>query len=109
MRKKRSKKTLRLDDQLYVQIGCQAIREEVSTNILLEEGMLAVLKAYQRANRAKQARGRERVTRRNVSTTIDPKLYKELRLLAKTLGVTANVLVEDGIVRVLQRRRNEAE
>lgn len=43
------------------------------------------------------------MARKNINTTIDEDLYKEIRMLALKKGVNANDLIEEGMRYILER------
>ena len=106
MKKKRVKKTPSLNRTLYDRLRCLALDEGKGFNDLLEEGMESVLRAFQRPNPPRAVRSGSGSKREKFSTTLDPTLYVALRKLALKQRVRTNDLIEDGIRRVLRRRKD---
>lgn len=49
----------------------------------------------------------EKLARKNINTTIDEDLYKNIRILALTKGINANDLIEEGMRYILEREDKE--
>lgn len=47
------------------------------------------------------------MARKNINTTLDEKLYKNIRMLALQKGVNANDLIEEGMKLIIDRENKE--
>ena len=47
------------------------------------------------------------MARKNINTTIDEDLYKEIRILALQKGTNANDLIEEGMRYVIEKYKNQ--
>ena len=47
------------------------------------------------------------MSRKNINTTLDEELYKNIRILALQKGVNANDLIEEGMKLIIERENKE--